>query len=73
MSAEIDNGGPAFPNRGDNTPTNQIYDGMSLRDWFAGMALSGTIETNASADDARFAQWAYNVADAMLAARKDTK
>ena len=25
------NGGPAFPNKGDNTPGHEIYDGMSLR------------------------------------------
>ena len=39
----IDDGGPAFPNRGDNTPTNKIFDGMSLRQWYAGQALNGIL------------------------------
>lgn len=34
-----DNGGQAFPS---NTDTHQ-YPGMSLRDWFAGMALQGIL------------------------------
>lgn len=33
-----DTGGPAFPNRGDNTPDNPIYDGMTLLDYFAAHA-----------------------------------
>ena len=35
-----DTGGPAFPNRGDNSPGHFNYDGMTLEDWFAGQALS---------------------------------
>ena len=36
MSDAIEDGGPAFP--------VSLYDGMSLRDWFAGMALPKVIE-----------------------------
>ena len=54
-------GGPAFPVLTSN--------GMSLRDWFAGVALQGLI-ANAGAlptDDLSFA--AYDYADAMLKER----
>lgn len=51
-----------------------IGTGMSLRDWFAGQALVGELsawagmDTSLSAD--MVADRAYQVADAMLAARK---
>lgn len=67
-------GGPAFPvsipGFGDNG-----WQGMTIRDWFAGQALgscppfSETGEIGSASDAARFA---YEVADAMLAARKPT-
>jgi len=81
-----DDGGPAFPGQ----EINQQYanepcsHGMSLRDWFAGQALSaflsnaqfeayrqtldGTIPDDVQ--DLAVAQTAYHYADAMLAARK---
>ncbi len=73
MSDKIDDGGPAFPHflQSDVTP------GMSLRDWFAGQALTGVIA--AYSGDIAFpslegaAAKAYNFADAMLAARKKTE
>jgi len=62
-------GGPAFARASDS--------GMSLRDWFAGMALSGLIAQceppaidGLSHDD--FAACAYEMADAMIAALADT-
>lgn len=62
-------GGPAFPvtvtNEGDTGSR-----GMSLRDWFAGMAMQGFLASGII--DWRPTQWAdsaYIVADAMLAAR----
>ena len=69
------NGGPAFPgppievtSLGSRVPH---ADGMSLRDWFAGQALSGLIA--APEYDGRncdeYAGWAYKHADALLAAR----
>lgn len=69
-----EDGGLAFPGKnryGDNE------EGMSLRDWFAGIAIPEMIqvERQASGDEgeykpSRIANWAYEVADAMLEARK---
>ena len=65
-----DTGGPAFPFVFDDmvTHTRQVYTGMTLRDWFAGMAMQahlppppGSLLTTA--------QFAYLVADAMLKER----
>ena len=65
--SEINTGGPAFP------PSNPGYaHGMTLRDYFAAKAMQGAIAS--SSDKLDFgpdlgAAWAYQVADAMLAAR----
>ena len=40
-------GGPAFPSAGLVTPAGIAFEGMSLRDWFAGMALQGIITGSA--------------------------
>ena len=68
-------GGPAFPVHGghhpDDDPRNHtLGGGMTLRDWFAGQAIrvrwgDGTAMTAAQAAD-----MAYQLADAMLAARE---
>ena len=77
----IDNGGPAFPRPGLYEPDSEFladagWQGMSLRDWFAGQALAGLINT---ADFDRYegnslisnlASIAYGTADAMLEARR---
>lgn len=68
-------GGSAFPPPVPEwTPENK---GMSLRDWFAGQALSGVIrmcagDTRREGEtiDEYFARAAYEIADAMLEARK---
>ena len=63
MSA-IDDGGPAFP-----TPYRDK--GMSLRDWFAGMAMPAVcLEAVGELSESQIASDAYRIADAMLAARK---
>jgi hypothetical protein len=84
-------GGPAFPVAADPPYTNANGDviygetgqsGMTLRDWFAGKALtSGVADANASNDQWRakgvktritpddVAVTAYQYADAMIAAR----
>lgn len=78
MERDADGGGPAFPQSdlsgygmGPCATQNQ---GMSLRDWFAGQALSGICAShgtyglgNGVGDNAARA---YEQADAMLAARK---
>ena len=69
-----DDGGPAFPQ---NSLSSQNR-GMTLRDWFAGQALAGILgggfadtiphdDLNGGRDAAAFA---YQYADAMIAARK---
>ncbi len=76
-----DDGGPAFPSgqyvegyREDGTTVfARLHGGMSLRDWFAGIAMAGM---HAGADGfsafcpATFARTAYKQADAMIEARK---
>ena len=63
--SEINTGGPASP------PSNPGYaHGMTLRDYFAAKAMQGGMANNRpAADTAGWAKWAYQVADAMLAAR----
>jgi hypothetical protein len=69
MSRGRETGGPAFP-------VNDVYRGMTLRDWFAGMAVQGLFAalpvTNAldmTYEDV--AGKAYRMADAMLKERTD--
>lgn len=75
--SDIDDGGPAFP-----CPETEKYHpqfGMSLRDWFAGMALPACThvctplecETGESMHG-MIARRSYELADAMIAARKVT-
>ena len=62
-------GGPAFPivEMGEGGKTSFVQEGMSLRDWFAGQALSAM---NPQPQHARTtAAYAYEIADAMLYAR----
>ena len=75
--SQTNDGGPAFPHldlyagAGNSQPTPTQYNGMSLRDWFAGQALAGMIacpNTNGGGKD--FAVYAYKYADAMLAERQ---
>lgn len=89
--SKIDDGGPAYPTtirvRETNPETRTGHTcmvttvkeipmpGMSLRDWFAGMALNGFQRPSADgseyANSARIAEAAYDIADAMLSARKE--
>lgn len=76
---KINDGGPAFPfieQNADGSPYTQTP-GMSLRDHFAGQALAllggrawDHIEGSDRAIVKAWAQTAYVVADAMLAARE---
>lgn len=59
---------PAFPNAHDNG----WAEGMSLRDWFAGQAIAASDFMNiAGWTHLELAQYAYSLADAMLAARRE--
>ena len=68
---KINDGGPAFPRPQAETSQGGNYhqDGMSIRDWFAGQALAHDYTGDEGTDPAKIALWAYQVADAMLAAR----
>ena len=73
----VENGGPAFPVAADawcHDKLPPVPTGMTLRDWFAGQALDMCLRIapfTASQDNAVHiaAQYAYAVADAMLAER----
>jgi hypothetical protein len=72
MSAPINDGGPAFPNLGYNA--EKLLNGMSLRDWFAGQAMTAIIGNLYCTPETTFKEIsgrAYAQADAMLAARKE--
>lgn len=59
----------AFPRPSSNYDGVDLMDqqGMSLRDWFAGMALCGAHDAFAQQDTYYIAQRAYEIADEMLA------
>ena len=71
MTAFLDSGGPAYPQvRGISVGDLPPFSGMSLRDWFAGMALSGMaardVFDEGQATPQQRARLAYIDADAML-------
>jgi hypothetical protein len=71
---QINNGCPAFPNLGYNKEAN--YNGMTLRDYFAGQAMVGWLSSWTTDSSPQFfeadhvAATAYDYADAMLKARE---
>lgn len=73
----INDGGPAFPMALNETTSSCSPVGMSLRDWFAGMALQGIMANgdwskspNRETFEASYSKYAYDYADAMLAERE---
>lgn len=65
-------GGPAFPSSGVICDDGILYEGMSLRDYFAAKALQGwfsTWDNKHKVHEASLALFCYDVADAMLAVR----
>lgn len=70
MTDQINTGGAAFPC--ETSSTADFNEGMTLRDYFAAKAMEAIIAADgiqyASATKAH-AKWAYEQADAMLAAR----
>lgn len=88
MITPVDDGGPAFPHssqpldqQGNPIMENHSEWGMSLRDWFAGMALRAIIAkapfeqmpVGVDESDRMRARGAYDYADAMLEARKGVR
>jgi hypothetical protein len=72
MKDKINNGGQAFPSP-ENVKNGWGPEyGMTLRDWFAGQALTGWIMGMTFHDDIpdKVASIAYKFADAMLKERK---
>ena len=74
MSDIKNDGGPAFPtltsgSHSSGTWLPDMTDGMSLRDWFAGMALQGMLAQGGEASPTDYAMAAFRMADAMLAER----
>lgn len=61
----INNGGPAFPVE----VLDKQRNGMTLRDYFAAMAMQAVIEKRSGIPNQE-AQFAYEIADAMLKARQ---
>lgn len=82
MADKIEDGGPAYPLAG--LGDYKRASGMSLRDWFAGQALAGLVgnpggpyQSNSmsgwgmvNCDQSHVATNCYDLADAMIAARK---
>ncbi len=84
MNDKINTGGPAFPVHGgykNDDPRNMIIGGgMTLRDWYAGMAMQGIISSGGNPllpfyptyshhTEETIGTYAYLVADEMLKAR----
>lgn len=68
--SKINDGGPAFPVICENG-LGHVSSGMTLRDYFAGQALSKTMDCgDGFPDPVGAAIWAYKFADALLAHRE---
>ena len=64
-----DDGGAAFPPNAGWRDYDPNARGMSLRDWFAGQALTGLVAAYTEVSWHALAKDAYAIADAMLAQR----
>ena len=60
-------GGPAFPMFFDGTPQRSVLAGLSVRQWYAGMALSGMLSKLGPTHTDSVTKWAFEYADAMIA------
>ena len=80
MIMKKNDGGSAFPMAAGNSTDMEFIDGMSLRDWFAGIALQGNLShygigplgkiTDVDIHSKSCAKNAYKLADAMLKVRE---
>ena len=66
--ANENDGGPAFPLQANDGGQEIWWNGMTLRDWFAGQALASGGSTPSNDGTA---EWCYEMADAMIKARED--
>ena len=78
MNKNIDDGGPAFARDSHMDKQIGLYvqqQGMSLRDYFAAYAMNGICSSRSHSDlnghAIASARVAYNIADAMIKARKE--
>lgn len=84
--SDIDSGGPAFPVSPKKVEAGLVYmacDGLSKREWYAGMALQGMLAANHMEQWRGKMTWpqqlhaisidAYSLADAMIRAGKGEK
>lgn len=70
---KINQGGPAFPSSGLITTDGVVFEGMTLREWFAGQAMRMLLDEDPF-DDLNYkaiARHAYNLADAMIQGREE--
>lgn len=68
----LDDGGTAFPHTHTSSLRVSWQTGMSLRDWFAGMAMQG-LASNPEVSNSNLVSLAnesFDMADAMIEARK---
>jgi hypothetical protein len=80
MSAEIDDGGPAFPMSYHPDGNNADHQGMTLRDWLAAHATEQDIEEHRNTQYSKVTGWPissrtreaakYAYADEMIRTRK---
>jgi len=68
MIHRTQDGGQAFPHGGNESEDAKL--GMTLRDWFAGQALSGVFGSFDGWGTSDIAEMSYEIADAMIEARK---
>lgn len=69
--SEKNDGGPAFPECGERGKASG-FEGMNLRDYFAGQALAGMCANKEDVGNshAMFAALAYSYSDAMITERE---
>jgi len=72
VSAQINDGGPAFPTLFIEPNYGSGYAGMTMRDYFAAAALQGLMAKMEPENqlEHHIAKWSYEAADAMLKARE---
>jgi hypothetical protein len=64
-----DTGGPAYPCPIQHDDWREDYQGMTLRDYFAGKAMQGMLANKWNQNYDSWAQHAYMMADAMITER----